>query len=95
MDDDEYIIKCDKLQIGMLILLRNNPCEIIKISHSHGKYNIKILIEGIHIFTNKKYEDIILKNYNIQLLNVKLNIYFVTNFNKFILLKAKQKSIKI
>jgi translation elongation factor P/translation initiation factor 5A len=69
---------------GMLILLREHPCEITYISYSKsGKHGFqKMLVEGFDIFTKVKYEDIFrVAGQFTQLLKPIMTSYIVTNLN--------------
>jgi len=87
-EENSNLIENIDLQVGMFILLKNYPCEIIEIAHSksgkHGVPKIRITAKGI--FNGVKYEDIFIAHGQFtELLTVEKNTYSAKNINSNIL----------
>lgn len=91
MDESEHnddFIENRNLEKGMLILLKNHPCKIISICFSKcGKHGVsKMLVTGVDIFTEIKYEDILISHNNFtQFVKPIISSYLVTNLDGIVL----------
>merc|ERR1719263_338515 len=62
-----YPQKAGDLKKGSYVMIKNAPCKVVEISSSlvgkHG--HSKIAIVGIHVFSEKKYEDVCPSHHNV------------------------------
>lgn len=80
---DDFVENAN-LKAGMLILLKNHPCNISHLACSHGgKHGTqKIWIVGNDIFTGMKYEDIFpIRGHITELIKTNISTYLATNLN--------------
>ena len=86
---DTFPLPANDLRVGSYIMLKNFPCRVVSVDHvKTGKHgHAKVVLTGIDIFTQKKYEDSFPASHSVQSFTPKKLTYQVID------IKFKQLSL--